>query len=93
MFPRASRHAHARAEKGLKPKQLAFLDAFAECSNIKRSCMAVDVDRNTHYRWLAESLVYKEYTFLHVHTRARAFNTPKKALVTTRAGGRRRPSS
>lgn len=40
------------------PKKGAFLAAFSECGNVKKSAKIVGIDRRTHYRWLEEDADY-----------------------------------
>lgn len=43
---------------GLKKK--AFLAAFRENGNVRLACLAADVGRSTHYRWLDSDMAYRE---------------------------------
>lgn len=47
------------AKPFLKPKQSAFLKAFAETANLTRAAKAAKIDRAMHYRWLDGDELYK----------------------------------
>jgi hypothetical protein len=40
------------------PKKAAFLAAYAQCGNVSQSADAADIDRHTHYEWLASDAGY-----------------------------------
>ena len=44
---------------GLRPKQIQFLEAFAECGTILGAAEAVGISRRLHYKWL-ERPAYRE---------------------------------
>jgi hypothetical protein len=49
-----------RARELNDPRKMRFLDAIAECGNIKRSAFAVGISRDTHYEWLRTDPAYAE---------------------------------
>jgi hypothetical protein len=40
------------------PKKGAFLAAYRETGNIKLACIAAQISRSSHYRWLEQSPDY-----------------------------------